>query len=206
VLDRAWMDVVARDLAAAVQVVEAGLETYPLEAMGALDRPYPGVVFTLVDAGRAAEARSYLRAWEAAEPGLESRDIYWQARGAVESLEGDLEAAVQHYRRGDSGDCTACVPYGLARAYDEAGRADSALVMYERFLSTGMLFRAFLDAGARGATLERLAQLYDAKGDLENAAKYYAMFVELWTGADDVLQPRVRAAQARLEAIVAERG
>jgi hypothetical protein len=32
------------------------------------------------------------------------------------------------------------------------------------------------------------------------------MFVELWANADEELQPRVQAAQARLEEIVRERG
>ena len=51
-----------------------------------------------------------------------------------------------------------------------------------------------------------VGQLYDEADDFENAAKYYAMFVELWAEADEELQPRVRAAQARLEEVVAERG
>ena len=52
----------------------------------------------------------------------------------------------------------------------------------------------------------RLGQLYDEAADLENAARYYAMFVELWSDADPVLQPRVQAAQRRLDEIFAERG
>ena len=54
--------------------------------------------------------------------------------------------------------------------------------------------------------LERLGQLYDEQGDLENAAKYYAQFVELWAEADPELQPRVEAAQKRLDEIFAQRG
>ncbi len=45
-----------------------------------------------------------------------------------------------------------------------------------------------------------------SKAISRNASKYYLMFVELWAGADEELQPRVRAAEARLEEIVAERG
>ena len=43
-------------------------------------------------------------------------------------------------------------------------------------------------------------------GDLENAAVYYARFVELWADADAELQPRVEAARTRLEEIIRERG
>lgn len=58
----------------------------------------------------------------------------------------------------------------------------------------------------RGPVLERLGQLYEQQGDLENAAKYHAMFVELWEDGDEVLQPRIEAAQARLQEIVERRG
>ena len=62
------------------------------------------------------------------------------------------------------------------------------------------------DLPARGPTFERLGQLYDETGDLDSAALYYARFVELWADADPELQPRVRAAQARLDEIVRQRG
>jgi hypothetical protein len=48
--------------------------------------------------------------------------------------------------------------------------------------------------------------LYNERGDPDNAATYYARFVELWREADPELQPRVQAAQTRLEEILAERG
>jgi hypothetical protein len=53
---------------------------------------------------------------------------------------------------------------------------------------------------------ERLGQLYDGLGDMENAALYYARFVELWADADAELQPRVTVARTRLEEIIRERG
>lgn len=205
-IDLASLDLVARDAAAARQSFESALERHPLEGIAPLDRPYPEIIFFLVDAGRTTEARRYLSEWESVEEGVESRDVYWGVRASVEAAEGDLEAAVSSFRRGDTGPCTVCVPIGLADAYDEAGVRDSAIVYYEAYLETGMLFRDFIDADYRGAALERLGTLYDEKGDLDNAAKYHAMFVDLWAEADEELQPRVRAAQARLEEILRERG
>ena len=52
----------------------------------------------------------------------------------------------------------------------------------------------------------RLKELAEERGDWEKAAEYYARFVELWVDADPELQPRVQAAQQRLEEILAERG
>ncbi len=67
-------------------------------------------------------------------------------------------------------------------------------------------FRIWGDRYFLGPTYEHLGQLYDEQGDWEKAAEYYARFVELWREADSELQPRVRAAQQRLEEIFAERG
>ena len=64
----------------------------------------------------------------------------------------------------------------------------------------------FFDRHLLGPSLERLAELYDERGNLDDAALYYARFVELWAEADEELQPRVRAAQVRLEVILRERG
>ena len=63
-----------------------------------------------------------------------------------------------------------------------------------------------VQAPPRPVHFERLGQLYDELGDLENAAVYHARFVELWSQADPEFQPRVTAARARLEEIVKERG
>jgi hypothetical protein len=93
-----------------------------------------------------------------------------------------------------------------ARLLDEAGRADSAVAYYERYLVEPWNYRIWNDASWLAPTHERLGQLYDERGDLESAALHFARFVELWEGADPELQPRVQAARARLEAILRERG
>ena len=49
-------------------------------------------------------------------------------------------------------------------------------------------------------------QLYDEAGDRQKAVEYYAKFVELWRDADPELQPRVEAAQRRIDEIFAETG
>jgi hypothetical protein len=93
-----------------------------------------------------------------------------------------------------------------ARLFDEAGRADSAVVYFELYLETPYNFRFWEDATSLARTHERLGQLYDERGDLEKAALHLARFVELWEAADPEFQPRVTAARERLEAILRERG
>jgi tetratricopeptide (TPR) repeat protein len=94
----------------------------------------------------------------------------------------------------------------VGTAFDQAGQPDSAVVYYERYLAPTQNWRAYTDAAWRAWTLERLGQLYDELGELEQAAGYYAAFVELWAEADPELQSRVQAARARMEEIVRERG
>ena len=96
--------------------------------------------------------------------------------------------------------------WDLARAFDRAGMADSAIARYELSLGFGDLLETQRQAGEYPITLIRLAERYDEKGDLEQAAGYYGRFIELWAEADPDLQPRVEAARLRLEEIVRERG
>lgn len=98
------------------------------------------------------------------------------------------------------------VSWDLARAFDGAGMADSAIARYELALEYGDYLEIHRQAREYPITLIRLAERYDERADLERAAGYYGRFVELWTDADPDLQPRVEAARARLEEIVRERG
>jgi hypothetical protein len=87
-----------------------------------------------------------------------------------------------------------------ARAFDAAGQRDSAMVMYERYLATPfwIKLKVELDPMSRPAVHERLGQLYEARGDGENAAEQYRAFIDLWKNADPELQPRVAEARRRL--------
>jgi len=52
---------------------------------------------------------------------------------------------------------------------------------------------------------ERLARLYDQRGEVERAVDYYGRLVELWKGADPELQSRVDAAQNAIERLLPDR-
>ena len=93
----------------------------------------------------------------------------------------------------------------LGQMYDEAGQADSAVAIYERYLDTPWLYRlAASDWWALASAYERLAGLYELEGDIETAGRYYNLFIELWENADAELQPRVEAARRALERLAAE--
>jgi tetratricopeptide (TPR) repeat protein len=86
----------------------------------------------------------------------------------------------------------------LALAYDRAGRTDLALETFHRYLDAPNVSRLFSDALFLGRTYERMGQLHQARGEREEAEKYYTLFVELWAEADAELQPRVEAAREAL--------
>lgn len=206
---RFWLTLEVRaDTAAARRHLRRMSEEHPLEEIAEpLDRPYFGFAQMHAALGEAEAARGMIDAFRRAVP--DAPDARWLDDRA--SVEGNLalhqaryDAAIEHFsevRRLEPG-CQGCELYAIALAHDHAGRADSAIAWYRRDLETPSTG----NPGPRPIIFERLAELYDGQGDLENAALYYARFVDLWKDADAELQPRVEAARARLEEIVRERG
>ena len=86
----------------------------------------------------------------------------------------------------------------IGQAHDLAGRSDSAIVYFERFLATPDP-QPDQDAEWRAEVLRRLGELYEAKGAKREAAGQYRAFLELWARADADLQPRVAEVRQRLE-------
>jgi hypothetical protein len=54
--------------------------------------------------------------------------------------------------------------------------------------------------------LQRLGEMYEAKGAVDEALTHYGAFVELWKNADAELQPRVRDVRGRIERLQRRRG
>jgi hypothetical protein len=54
------------------------------------------------------------------------------------------------------------------------------------------------------ASLRRLGELYEARGDRVKALEYYGRFVDLWRNADPPLQPAVRDVKARMARLAGE--
>ena len=77
---------------------------------------------------------------------------------------------------------------------------DSAITWYEHYVNTPTTQRLGVeqDVVTLPPVLRRLGELYEAKGDRANAARYYSRFVELWKDADPELQPQVAEIRSRL--------
>jgi tetratricopeptide (TPR) repeat protein len=202
---------VARDTGGALRMADSALRELPFSELDPLDRPYLSLVSVYARAGRPDRAGEVLEEFEVLELAGSyengERDLHWM-RANIALAEGRLDEATTEFRRTNSraGACRLCAVAGLAESFAGAGRADSAIAVYERYADTPAAYRIFGDRFFLGPTYESLGRLYDDRGDWEKAAEYYARFVELWQEADPELQPRVQAAQKRLDEIFAQRG
>ena len=78
-------------------------------------------------------------------------------------------------------------------AYDGRGTADSAIRSYEQYASAPLV------AGTkRVLAMQRLGELYEAKGNVPAALKWYRQFAESWNKADPALQPQVADVKRRI--------
>lgn len=121
-----------------------------------------------------------------------------RALGAIAVAEKRYDAAIAAFRAADIGSCVRCALPDIARVYDLAGQADSAIAVYERFLATPSYSRLNPDDTQLGSALKRLGELHEARGNRAKAMEHYAAFIELWKGADPELQPAVTQARQRL--------
>jgi hypothetical protein len=98
------------------------------------------------------------------------------------------EAATQLQRAAERHVCPICSLPDLARAFAASGQRDSAIAVYQRYLSTPWLWRYEPDAIELGWAMKRLVELYEEKGDTKNANAVRAKLIGLWRSADPELQ------------------
>jgi eukaryotic-like serine/threonine-protein kinase len=190
------------DTAAALATVERALAQYPLDSIQPVDRPYLWLAWLYATAGRPARARAYLTDYERLVDPEVRRDMEsWRHAewGEVALAEGRLDVAIAEFRAElKRGDCPICGLPALGRAYEQAGQLDSAIAIYERYLTTPFHFRLYQeDVTELGETFARLGALYDQRGDRVRAAARYARLAEIWQGADPELRPQVELARRR---------
>lgn len=207
----AWIQLVYRENPAeALRLLNDGLEEFPLTDLEPRDRPYSQVAQVYAAAGSVDEARRLLAEYDAAVPEAERRGDFERhmAEGMIAEAEGRLDDAARHYRaRYEAGgeNCVSCALSVLARVYEAAGEADSALAVHERAVSMRGVGWVFDQMFVQGPDLKRLGELYEERGNAERAVEFYDQFIELWQDADPELQPMVQEARARVAALVGER-
>jgi len=189
-------------------IVRAAVTRVPLESLPVAERNWEWLARVAQAAGDADLAEAAMRgrlrdsAAVSLAPGLES----WfrgtialaAARGdeAVESFRDAERHRLQHER---------AFAVEMAYAFDVAGRPDSAIAYYERFVRHPRT-KMELDQVYLAGSYKRLGELYDARGEAAKAEEFYQRFVEVWQDADPELQPKVRRARERMNELRRARG
>ncbi|HTC24134.1 MAG TPA: tetratricopeptide repeat protein, partial [Gemmatimonadales bacterium] len=207
----ALMDIQYRNRPAdALAAVSAALAKHPLDSIPPADRPYLPLAEVYAKAGKAEQARRYLKEYETAVPEPIRKTIPWKglAYGSVAEAEGRPQEAIVAYRDAydQTGGCGVCGLPQLAALYDRQGQADSARILYQRYVETQGAFRSQMDKSELAPSYKRLGELYEARNDRKRAAQYYEKFVDLWKQADAELQPGVREIRNRLARLAQEPG
>jgi tetratricopeptide (TPR) repeat protein len=204
-LDSAWVQAYyLNDAPTAKATVKHALERIPITSLAAPDRPWGTLLGIAAVTRDAAAARTYAAA--------QQRDMVSSAlstfKGAIPVNQAFLALAENRPRDAAAlfaeADKTDLGPEQIgpwrAQAFDLANQPDSAIAEFERFVAYRDPFYS-LDRDFLAGSHKRLGELYDAKGNAAKAVEHYQRFVDLWKDADPELQPTVREAKARLEAL-----
>jgi tetratricopeptide (TPR) repeat protein len=207
----AWTRLLAaRDTESAARILDEALDRYPPETIPDGEAPLLNLAMVSAALGRTEEAEAYLNRYRTAESSFAGNG--WEvtletvARAQLAEQAGDAAAALELYDSLERSNCPECGPFYKGFLLEAEGDRTGAIAAWEKYVSKGWHIRHILDPMGLGTVLESLGRMHEAEGDPEQAAIYYAQFVELWADADPELQPRVKAAQTRLEQIVRERG
>ena len=198
------------DTVGARRRLDAALAAAPLSGMDQSVRPYLPVASLQALLGRPAAARAILAERDGAIRDSATlrrdRESMESTLGSILMFEKKYDAAIAKYRMADAGRCSVCTLPVLGYAYDLKGERDSSIAIYERYRNSGELERTDQDPIFLAGIHKRLGELYEAKGDARRALDSYERFVALWSTADAPLQPRVREARKRVEALRAKIG
>jgi tRNA A-37 threonylcarbamoyl transferase component Bud32/tetratricopeptide (TPR) repeat protein len=180
------------------------------QAIPARNRPYIAFAIVYSLAGRPDRAKALLAEYDAwaRDTSLGVQDVdRRRVLTEIALAENRPRDAIKELRRGDSlpdgpaDYCEICMYARLARAYDRAAMSDSAIMYFERFVTTPYPIRLIEQDGDPlylAGSYKRLGELYEARGDRQKAMLYYTKFVELWKNADPELQPKVAEVKKRL--------
>lgn len=194
--------------------LDALLSRVPLHSVAVLDRPYFEIAELYALAARPDRARAILGEYAAdVKDTATLRDNEPQmhaARGEIALAEHRPQDALNEFARADTASdgypviCGTCYPLNGARAYDEAGNRDSAIVLYERYEAVYLRRYQPRDPLFRSLGYKRLGELYENRGDIAHAVANYQQFLALWKDADPDLQPVVADVRRRLAKLGAE--
>lgn len=174
------------DTAVAVAELERALAAVALDSVPEADRRLDDFARVFAAAGRVARARDLVALAErqSIDRVLKVNPPRHWSRGVIALVEGHSAMAVAQLDSADRvNSCPICVLPDLARAYIAAGRADSAIAVYERYVSLPWEWRFETDDTEMGPALTQLAALYRERGDTARATATESRLLQLRRGA-----------------------
>ena len=192
-------------------LLDAAVARYPLASLEPLDRNYATLAYVYALGGRPARARALLADVRANERvpgttrgglGIRDEGTYLRALGATEIAEGKPAQAVATLRQSVKlYFCPTCTLPDLARALELAGYPDSAIAVYQQYVTTPWSEWQNALGEFRPTSYERLAALHKARADTAQAIAAYDKVASLWVTADAGLQPIVLNSRDRATAL-----
>ena len=192
-------------------LLDAAVARYPLATLEPLDRNYATLAYVYALGGRPARARELLADVRANERvpgttrgglGIRDEGTYLRALGATEIAEGKPAQAVATLRQSVKlYFCPTCTLPDLARALELAGYPDSAIAVYQQYVTTPWSEWQNALGEFLPTSYERLAALHEARADTAQAIAAYDKVASLWITADSALQPIVLNSRERATAL-----
>jgi tetratricopeptide (TPR) repeat protein len=182
--------------------------THPImDSVPDATRPYLRLIEMAAASGRIDRANATLSQYEKSSQ-VESPDgqrSLLAARGHIARSERQFDNAITSFRQAIGGSCPDCGLPDLGLSYDLAGQTDSAIAVFTRYTRARAI--TIVQRATWLPTIHRrLGELYDAKGNVEQALTHYTQFVELWKDADTDLQPQVQKVRERIRELQRRRG
>ena len=163
-------------------------------------------------AGQPGKARLWLEAYRTEVPeedrvDNDSRSRLKAVEAAIALAGGDAQEAIRLLREIPEivPDCKLCGLAELGEAFEVAAMPDSAVVAFEEYLEKDVLFRSQFDNPRLHRVLLGLGRAYEAMDQPGRAVDSYNRLLNLWSGADGSLQPRINQIRARVGALTEER-
>jgi tetratricopeptide (TPR) repeat protein len=197
-----WAGILADSASIALQEQLAARESYPETAS------YLATLYA--QQGRFAEAQAAVDLLERAADSLVAVGDSARARsrrgfalayqGHIAAARQDADAAIDYLRRGldlipgNLNDARNLHRFTLASLIESGDELEAMRVYGSLYQSAWLEALGYL----------RRAQLHERRNEREDALRYFGWFLELWSDADDHLQPRVESARRAMERLAGE--
>jgi tetratricopeptide (TPR) repeat protein len=185
----------------AIATMNGALAKYPLERIEGGNDLYDEVARLYADAGRPARARELIAQASRTRIGRQrgvDANRRWTLGAIAMAEEQPWQGEIEIRVAADGHPCPICALPDLARAYEVAGKADSAIATYERYVSSPWQRRYETDGTELGFARKQLGELYQRQNDRVRSAAQYKALLDLWRNADAELQPLLSDVKRRL--------